>query len=1016
MRRKSRIKFSPKLQSSSLDDIKRFVPKDALNTPVISNYNTLPTSYQNGGQLPKYQNGRRIKRYTDPSEFIKASKAAQDSAFAAHIQQNIFEDKVQSGDYDIYPPAKHSVADPAPIVDYAEAYDKALSKDEAEIAYGDFTTNEKLGNLNYKGINPVGYLQALNNSTTGPFTRIYPMYKPPVVTPVLAESMDSIPVKSPTQLQTRPLQENRLTPTVIDPIKSPYVDVQSNTAAGMPMIDTKARREGRVGNTHVPKGYINRGDNKGRIDVYQTGGETDPTKGVPIFAGDRKLGVAPKGDYIVSVKEPFVDKMKKIGKSYQNGGLPKYQTAGVVPDNFLQKGVDEGIRDLKNEESLKALYTQNPSMQTYEPKDPGSIDYGPTHVNSGNNPNMQWTNGVATAPWAKQYKQDAFNTELILGAVGAGAEGAIMRGGKALSINTALSPEIEKSVLQSMSPNQAQLFKSQYGEFNQNQLKLLQPADYPGNLSVTPNKVYRSVFDPTTGTGAYKKDIIKGVDAPITSTKLARKKALDINPDVYNHRSKMNVGMSTLTNKADALNVYGTKIHSGAEYYLGNPNAAVDLQNTSKWMNTFKVNSKSNILNSESFGAFNDQANKLGWTQQKKASHLQDLGYDAIKKWGNSPELQFLDPKKNLTLGKTKRFSNKGNSSATVNSGYKPTYTLTEKMKMPFLGNYAKNALVQKKVTGDAIDFTERAMGSSEYAKRYANMKGMTKGGVEADNASILSEMEGKNLLSGSYSDKNMDLYVYRNHNVSVPDRINKALPVYEDRFNPIPKKTSVKNLIEDSRSNINYKPGAAKRGSYSPGKEQRADATYGQYINSEAGTPGDLLDVIVHESMGHGKVSGGTSLTQKEREFARDVFKPKGAVGKEPSQRIAKEKYWGERSREAYIRSEDEVIARADEIRVALNFKDPYAKITVKDLERYEGMVNQSTTAPGVHPVKGSSTKQFMDEVDKDKLANFMNKFYTASAITGAGSQLIDNQEKPKLQNGGFHKYQNGGLHRYQQ
>ena len=53
MRRK-KIKFSPKLQSSSLDDIKKFVSKNALDTPVISNYNTLPTSYQNGG-LPKYQ-------------------------------------------------------------------------------------------------------------------------------------------------------------------------------------------------------------------------------------------------------------------------------------------------------------------------------------------------------------------------------------------------------------------------------------------------------------------------------------------------------------------------------------------------------------------------------------------------------------------------------------------------------------------------------------------------------------------------------------------------------------------------------------------------------------------------------------------------------------------------------------------------------------------------------------------------------------------------------------------------
>ena len=47
---RKKIKFSPKLQSSSLDDIKRFVPKDALNTPVISSYNNLPTSYRKGGE------------------------------------------------------------------------------------------------------------------------------------------------------------------------------------------------------------------------------------------------------------------------------------------------------------------------------------------------------------------------------------------------------------------------------------------------------------------------------------------------------------------------------------------------------------------------------------------------------------------------------------------------------------------------------------------------------------------------------------------------------------------------------------------------------------------------------------------------------------------------------------------------------------------------------------------------------------------------------------------------------
>jgi hypothetical protein len=60
---RKRIKFSPKLQSSNLDDIKKFVRKDALNTPVISSYNNLPTSYQNGEKTdPK---ARKTSEYMD---------------------------------------------------------------------------------------------------------------------------------------------------------------------------------------------------------------------------------------------------------------------------------------------------------------------------------------------------------------------------------------------------------------------------------------------------------------------------------------------------------------------------------------------------------------------------------------------------------------------------------------------------------------------------------------------------------------------------------------------------------------------------------------------------------------------------------------------------------------------------------------------------------------------------------------------------------------------------------------
>lgn len=55
MRKKSKPKFSPKLKASTLKDLKRFVPKDALNTPVISNYATLPASYQRRNLKPSYQ-------------------------------------------------------------------------------------------------------------------------------------------------------------------------------------------------------------------------------------------------------------------------------------------------------------------------------------------------------------------------------------------------------------------------------------------------------------------------------------------------------------------------------------------------------------------------------------------------------------------------------------------------------------------------------------------------------------------------------------------------------------------------------------------------------------------------------------------------------------------------------------------------------------------------------------------------------------------------------------------------
>lgn len=219
------------------------------------------------------------------------------------------------------------------------------------------------------------------------------------------------------------------------------------------------------------------------------------------------------------------------------------------------------------------------------------------------------------------------------------------------------TPNFDKIALQSMSPKNAQIIKSKYGEFTPQQLEMLKPVDLQSNLISPPKKTYRKVFDPTTGFGEFKKDILRKTDTPITSTKIAKQKALELSPDVFTHDSRMNVGMSTLTNKSDALNIYGIKEYKGAEYYPYTSNNINNFHNTETWLHHYKVNPDSKILNSEEYAAFNNNANKDSWTQIEKADYLKKLGYSGIKKWDNSPEIQFLNPQESLSLQKTKRIS-----------------------------------------------------------------------------------------------------------------------------------------------------------------------------------------------------------------------------------------------------------------------------------------------------------------------------------------------------------------------
>ena len=104
MKRK-KIKFSPKLQSSSLDDIKRFVPKNALDTSVISNYNTLPTSYQNVGETDpskvKQRRGTRINPDGSVSSHLMRAERLEDNNWVGF--PSLFQDSKPYADGSVSP-------------------------------------------------------------------------------------------------------------------------------------------------------------------------------------------------------------------------------------------------------------------------------------------------------------------------------------------------------------------------------------------------------------------------------------------------------------------------------------------------------------------------------------------------------------------------------------------------------------------------------------------------------------------------------------------------------------------------------------------------------------------------------------------------------------------------------------------------------------------------------------------------------------------------------------------------
>jgi hypothetical protein len=222
-----------------------------------------------------------------------------------------------------------------------------------------------------------------------------------------------------------------------------------------------------------------------------------------------------------------------------------------------------------------------------------------------------------------------------------------------IDLKTALA-DLDLIALSRQDPKMAQLLKSKYGEFYKDQLDLLLPADVQPSLVSPPKKVYRSVYNPLDKPAYIQQQILREIGTPITSTARAKKKAVELNPGVYTHGSNYNVGMSTTTNKADALNIYGNKFYEGGTYYnrIGG-----EQKPATTWLTHYKVSPESNILDSDSYSRFMGEAKGKGMSIKDRAEYLKSLGYDGIKKWYDSSEIQFLDPSKSLTPKKTKRIS-----------------------------------------------------------------------------------------------------------------------------------------------------------------------------------------------------------------------------------------------------------------------------------------------------------------------------------------------------------------------
>jgi hypothetical protein len=294
---------------------------------------------------------------------------------------------------------------------------------------------------------------------------------------------------------------------------------------------------------------------------------------------------------------------------------------------------------------------------------------------------------------------------------------------------------VEKMII----PDSHQRYYSEYGELKPDEFRLIKPADYNKNLVETPDEVTRIVYNKSKGNPNNYHSEIQNLPLNIQNTEDAKTLGVKLNPHVFEHRSRMNIGLSTSTNKQAIEKSFPT-----------------DFPGTDMWSLSLKPKENSTILNGNDYYNFMDNFKKTNPNLLEANELLQKRGYNAVQKWRNSDEIQWLNPETDLEVINTVELNN----------------TLNQPIEMYKNGGMLKNRLTRYENGGQLNDMKRQKYNVGGFMQAAAPFVGMIPGvGMIAAPAmslagGLVSQHEANKELEAANAATNKKNYLQQNmHN-----------------------------------------------------------------------------------------------------------------------------------------------------------------------------------------------------------------------------------------------------------